>query len=71
VDQESAQVWLCVGGNALAGARNAFTVIFYGSGIFCRKTAQFCARQRESDTAKTPSVRNAEQAGENERKKPL
>jgi hypothetical protein len=61
---------LDLGFETLREAAELFTVVFYGSTIFCCKTAQFCARQRESDMSKTPSVRNAAQAGENERKKP-
>jgi hypothetical protein len=45
-----------------------FTVVFYGSAIFGCKRAQFCATQRESDMAETPSLRNGAQTLENERK---
>jgi len=34
----------------------AFTVVFYGLGKFCCKRVQFCATQRESEMAETPSA---------------
>ena len=45
----------------------AFHGCFYGLRNFCRKTAQFCATRRESDTAESPSVGNGAQACENVR----
>jgi hypothetical protein len=49
-------------------ASRSFTVVFYGPEKFRRKNAQFRAKRRESEMAKTPSVRNGAQAGENRRK---
>jgi hypothetical protein len=46
-----------------------FTVIFYGQKIFWCKTAQFCARRRESEMTESPSFCNGAQARENKRKK--
>jgi len=48
-----------------------FYGLFYGRENFGCKTAQFCATQRESDMAKTPSLRNGAQTLENERKNSL
>jgi hypothetical protein len=45
-----------------------FTVVFYGRAKFRCKSAQFSATRRESEMAETPSVGNAAQPGEKERK---